>query len=108
VRRRLANTFRAVNGLAKDLGTVDQERNEYRSHDGLQVVDLEDCLFIDANLDSLGLLVMELVQPTYTRNSNGKILVDKAPEGAASPNLADSVMIVFNPLLAMLDVWGKL
>jgi hypothetical protein len=108
VRRRLANTFRAVNGLAKDLGTVDQERNEYRSHDGLQVVDLEDCLFIDANIDSLGLLVMELVQPTYTRNSNGKILVDKAPEGAASPNLADAVMITFNPLLAMLDVWGKL
>lgn len=108
VRRRLANTFRAVNGVTKGLGVVDHQRQEYQSADGLQVVDLEDCLFLDPDFDLLGMLLMELVQPTYSRNTNGKILVDKSPDGASSPNLADSVMIAFNPLLATLDVWGKL
>ncbi len=42
-------------------------------------------------------LIAELSQPTYTINGAGKVLVDKAPEGAKSPNLADSAMIAFAP-----------
>lgn len=42
-------------------------------------------------------LVSELSQPTYKLNTAGKILIDKAPEGAKSPNLADVVMIHFAP-----------
>jgi phage terminase large subunit len=38
-------------------------------------------------------LLVELSQPTYTINGAGKILVDKKPDGAKSPNLADAVMI---------------
>ena len=41
-------------------------------------------------------LVTELSQPTYSLNSVGKILIDKTPDGTKSPNLADSVMIVFS------------
>ena len=50
----------------------------------------------------LGKLIMELSQPTYVKNTAGKIVVDKAPTGQAaamkavkSPNLADTVMILF-------------
>jgi hypothetical protein len=42
-------------------------------------------------------LVTELSQPTYSLNNSGKIIIDKAPDGAKSPNLADSVMICFAP-----------
>ena len=41
--------------------------------------------------------MIELSQPTYSQNSNGKIVVDKMPDGCRSPNLADSVMIVYAP-----------
>ena len=40
-------------------------------------------------------LMTELSQPTYSINAVGKVVIDKAPEGAKSPNLADSVMINF-------------
>lgn len=43
-------------------------------------------------------LVAELPQPTYSVNGAGKVVVDKAPEGARSPNHADSVMIAFAPV----------
>ena len=43
--------------------------------------------------EGLGGLYSELSQPTYTVNTAGKIIVDKAPDGTPSPNKADSVMI---------------
>lgn len=42
-------------------------------------------------------LLVELSQPVYLINGAGKILIDKTPEGVASPNLADAVMMVFAP-----------
>lgn len=41
-------------------------------------------------------LVTELSQPTYTINTVGKIVIDKMPDGAKSPNLADATMIQFS------------
>lgn len=40
-------------------------------------------------------LVSELSQPTYSMNAVGKMVIDKAPEGSRSPNMADSVVIKF-------------
>lgn len=40
-------------------------------------------------------LLTELSQPTYQKNSIGKIVVDKVPDGTKSPNLGDSIMILF-------------
>ena len=40
-------------------------------------------------------LCVELSQPTYQKNSIGKIVVDKVPDGQKSPNLGDSIMILF-------------
>lgn len=67
--------------------------------------DPDDIISLDSKaLDpqTLASLVVELGQPTYSVNNAGKIIVDKAPDGTKSPNLADAVMIVFakgNPTL---------
>lgn len=51
---------------------------------------------------------MELSQPTYHQNVAGKIVVDKAPDGAMSPNLADAVMMRFAPMKRALRLWEQL
>lgn len=50
---------------------------------------------ISGGLANVGKLIGELSQPTYTVNQVGKIVIDKAPDGQPSPNLADAVMIRF-------------
>jgi phage terminase large subunit len=62
--------------------------------------DADSIISIDPSLDELNNLVSELSQPTYSVNQVGKIVIDKTPEGAASPNLADAVMIAYQPFRA--------
>lgn len=73
-----------------------------------QPYDPDDIISIDPNLENLSLLTMELSQPTYGINTVGKVLVNKMPEGMKSPNMADAVMICFQPAHRSLDVWMKL
>lgn len=47
--------------------------------------------------EALAALMGELSQPTYSINTAGKMIVDKAPEGTRSPNHADALMILFAP-----------
>src|ERR1039457_3897417 len=68
----------------------------------------DDLISIDPQLEELLPLTMELSQPTYSINTVGKILIDKAPDGTRSPNLADAVMIAFQPSSRGLEVWLKL
>ena len=90
LRIRFQETFRAIDG---------------RDYDPDLLISLSDeC--IDSR--ELALLTTELSQPTYTKNGTGKILVNKQPDGTASPNRADSVMICFNPQVSSLDAWSKL
>lgn len=42
-------------------------------------------------------LVTELSQATYAKNSAGKIVINKAPDGSKSPNIADAVIIRYAP-----------
>lgn len=49
-------------------------------------------------------LVTELSQPTYQTNKVGKIVIDKVPDGARSPNLADAVMIKFSNIAVPLAI----
>ena len=58
----------------------------------------EDIISISSEIYEYKKLMVELSQPTYSQNSNGKILVDKMPDGAKSPNLADSTMVAFAPV----------
>lgn len=61
--------------------------------------DPDEIISISSEIDSdtLRKLCNELSQPTYAFNQVGKMQVNKAPSGAKSPNLADSVMIRFAP-----------
>lgn len=76
LRVRFQNTFRAV-------------------QEGL-VVAHADLISIPSTLPLLSKLRRELSQPTYRSNPIGKFVIDKAPEGVLSPNLADAVMIRFS------------
>lgn len=57
--------------------------------------DPDEILSISSRCTHYRQLLVELSQPTYKSNGIGKILVDKAPDGSKSPNLADSVVIKF-------------
>tara|TARA_R110000851_G_scaffold311511_1_gene471688 strand:- start:325 stop:1935 length:1611 start_codon:yes stop_codon:yes gene_type:complete len=54
-----------------------------------------DIISISPDCSHLARLTAELSRPTYKKSGRGRIIVNKAPDGAASPNLADSVMMVF-------------
>ena len=68
----------------------------------------DELICIDPALAELTALTMELSQATYSINTVGKILVDKMPDGMRSPNLADAVMIAYQPGTRSLDLWLKL
>ena len=69
----------------------------WRALQGQPIADYDMLISLDPDLPLLSKLCIELSQPTYLLNGTGKILIDKAPEGARSPNLADAVMIAYAP-----------
>lgn len=56
----------------------------------------DDIISIASDLPMLGQLILELVQPQYSINTAGKILIDKTPDGVKSPNLADGIMMLYS------------
>jgi phage terminase large subunit len=56
-----------------------------------------DIIAIPSGLKYRAKLVSELSQPVVKYSKTGKVMVDKTPEGALSPNLADAVMMAFAP-----------
>ncbi len=83
-------------------------QNTYRAVVEGMEIDPDEIISISPDLKELSALVMELSQPTYTINQVGKIVVDKKPDGTKSPNLADAVMICYQPATRALDVWSRL
>lgn len=57
----------------------------------------DEIISIPRSLPLRARLESELSQPTYSINTAGKIIVDKAPDGMPSPNNADSLVIVYAP-----------
>lgn len=55
--------------------------------------DLSLLISLSSKLPLLTRLKAELTQPTYIQGPTGHIIINKAPDGAKSPNLADAVMI---------------
>lgn len=84
LRRRFQATFRAI------------QRLDGASIDDAPVAAHDDLISISSACPAHLKLVAELSQPTYSINGAGKILIDKAPDGTKSPNLADAVMIRFS------------
>ena len=70
-------------------------QNTYRALQGMEY-DPDLIISISPDIDHLTTLTTELSQPTYCLR-NGKILIDKAPDEALSPNTADAVMINYAP-----------
>lgn len=68
----------------------------------------DELISLSSEMPALPRLMTELSQPTYSLNTAGKVVVDKAPDGTKSPNLADSVMIAFCLGGDVLDTWAKL
>lgn len=63
-----------------------------------RVFDKDELISLDSGLMELGKLKIELSQPTYSINTAGKIVIDKKPDGMASPNLADVLMMLYSPV----------
>jgi len=82
-------------------------QNTFRAIQGMDY-DPDQIISIPSDLENRDKLVIELSQPTYTKNGTGKILIDKAPEGTRSPNLADAVMIAFAPRRRATKISSKL
>jgi phage terminase large subunit len=77
----------------------------YRAVVGKLPYAIDEIISIDPKLPELLPLTMELSQPTYSINTVGKIVIDKSPDGTRSPNLADAVMICFQPATRTLETW---
>ena len=59
--------------------------------------DPDEVVSFDPKMPMLRDLLNELSQPTYAENTAGKMVIDKAPAGMRSPNLADSVNMFYSP-----------
>lgn len=79
LRVRFQRTFRAVEAGA--LGDYDPD----------------DLISLDGSMAEIGKLCLELSQPTFSINTLGKVVIDKAPEGTRSPNHYDATVIVYAP-----------
>lgn len=84
LRRRFQNVYRMV----------------YAARNGLEpprVYAPDEMISISSEIKGLEKLTAELSQATFSMTSDGKIIVDKAPDGQASPNKADAVMMCYAP-----------
>lgn len=64
---------------------------------GHPVTDPDALIALSSKIPELTKITLELSQPTYSKNGAGKMLINKAPDGARSPNYADAVMIAYAP-----------
>lgn len=59
--------------------------------------DTDRLISLNPHMPLLQKLCLELSQPTAMQDGTGKMLINKAPAGSKSPNLADAVMMRFAP-----------
>ena len=86
-RRRFELTYRAVRSKMAD-ATPEERQFTYSE---------EDLVSLPSTLPNLFKIVKELSQATVSMNSRMRMVVDKKPDGAKSPNLADSVVMNYFP-----------
>lgn len=93
-RRRFEVTHRAIRSRAAD-ATPEEKQFTYRSD---QIVSLS------SSMPNLFKLVKELSQATVVMSSRMKMAIDKKPDGAKSPNLADAVVMCLFPVKTSMRV----
>lgn len=86
--RRFERTYRAVRSISPD--ATDLEKTFTWSADEL--------ISIPSTLKLLRKVEKELSQATQTTGGRLKMVVEKAPDGAKSPNLADAIVMCFWPV----------
>jgi hypothetical protein len=86
LRSRFEKTFRAIRKLA---GDPDQKDFSY---------DVDELISIDSKIPLLRKIEKELSQPTISKGTRMKLVVNKTPEGTKSPNLGDAIMMAFYPM----------
>jgi hypothetical protein len=65
------------------------------NRESFKEIDENQLVSISSKIKELSSLTIELVQPTLGFSEVGKMVIDKTPEGARSPNLADAFMMAF-------------
>lgn len=75
----------------------DRFKKTYEMVEGIQDHPFDELISISSECSHLAKLSLELSQPTYKKSGNGKVIIDKAPDDSASPNLADCVMMGYAP-----------
>lgn len=85
VARKFERTFRAIKKLEGD-----PEQQDF-------TWDSADLISIDSRIPLIRKLERELSQAVMTQSTKLKLVVDKAPEGTKSPNLADAVIMNYWP-----------
>lgn len=83
----------------------------YKTHRAVRFgekYDPSELISLDSKMERLHQLKMELSQAVHEYNEAGKVKVDKKPDGALSPNLADACVICYNSIrkISSLDVVG--
>jgi phage terminase large subunit len=58
---------------------------------------VDDLICLAGDMPELAQLTQQLSQSTYTQTTAGKIIIDKTPDGARSPNHCDAAVIRFAP-----------
>lgn len=97
-RRRFEITHRAVRSKMAD-ATPDEKNFTWRA---------DDIISLPSTLPLLHRLRSELSQATVSMGSRMKLVVDKKPDGAKSPNLADALVMCFHPMRALMRVTGAM
>ncbi len=68
--------------------------------------DPDEIISLHPDLPMLRQIEKELSQPTATKDTRTlKLIVNKTPEGSRSPNLADAIVMAFNPLPGLRPVY---
>lgn len=72
--------------------------NTYRARTEGVKFNAADLISLDSKLPKLRQLMRELSQPVMKKSGDLRLLVDKKPEGAKSPNMADAMMMCYFPM----------
>ena len=80
LRLRAENTIRLLNG---DIGGRDPAQW------------MERCLFLDSSMPNIDLVLRQMAQPIFAENVSGKLVLDKAPNNAQSPDIFDAVCLAY-------------
>lgn len=86
LRRRFELTYRAIRKLEGD-----EEEASF-------TYNVDDLISLPSNLKLIRKIEKELSQPTASQGARMKMVIDKAPEGVRSPNLADAIVMAYWPV----------